>query len=133
MRSPPKPRKSAARPSPRQSRLRPNSIQHKPAKEAPPPAQEAPKKWHSPAARDPVAEGQRRDKHKNSRRHQPPGRPFASLMKHNPEPEKRVVRQTSLRGCKDFQRAFLQQKEGHKSPKRGRLQVWSLRGEFVHP
>jgi hypothetical protein len=39
----------------------PERIQHEPAKEAPSPAQEAPKNWHRSAARDPVAEGQRRD------------------------------------------------------------------------
>jgi hypothetical protein len=39
----------------------PQSIDHEPAKKAPPRAQEAPKKRHSPAARDPAAEAQRRD------------------------------------------------------------------------
>ena len=65
-------------------------------------------------------------------RHQLLGRPFARLLKHNSEPERRVVRETKLRGGK-VPRAFLSRKEGRKSPKLERLQVWSLRREFVRP
>ena len=77
----------------------PEPIHHEPAKKAPPLAQEAPKKGHSPAARDPAAERQSATR-KNLRRHQLLGRQFARLMKHNPGPEKRVLRKTRLEDAK---------------------------------
>jgi phasin len=49
---------------PKTAALSPESIHHEPTKKAPPSAQEAPKKRHSPALRDPAAEGQRRDTQK---------------------------------------------------------------------
>jgi len=46
---------------PQTAETSPESIPHEPAKKTQPPAQEAPKKAHSPAARGPSVEGQRRD------------------------------------------------------------------------
>ena len=109
----------------------PRSIPHEPAKKAPIRAQKAPKKRHhpQPGIPPPRREGAT---HKNSRCHLL-GRQFVHLLKDNPGPKKRVLRQTSLRGCEDPRRAFLPRKEGSKSPKRDRHQVWSVRREFVRP
>ena len=99
----------------------PESIQHEPAKETPPPAQRRRKNGTAPRREIPSPSGRLRDTQEFEA--SPAARALSTA----------AARQSSLRGCKDFQRAFLPQKEGHKSPKGGRFPVWSLRGEFVHP
>ena len=137
MLSPPKPKKSSigcsslARPSPRQSSPRLSPSTTSPPRRPPLVLKRRRRRGTAPPARYPAAEARRCD----AQELEVPsaGPPVRPSVERQSGPKKRVLRETSLRGCKDPRRAFLPRKEGSKSPKRDRHQVWSVRREFVRP